>query len=333
MQNVSEDNGKKLFEGNEISLIDASTLLETFCSRFHLSDEASMSLYSLMKALLPSSNCFPSGRSHIQRIKQNFTEQLRVLEKETDHSFCVLNFCQQLRNIVSRYLDVIHWYSLSRLQNPSSDLNSDFSPRVKVDNFHSIQISLSLFADGVNIKKSTYKKELWPIWLQVYDLPPKLRMARKNIILAALFVGSGHPDWEKLVPALRAELLSPVELEKDSSVTLTVHFVIKLLVSDLCAKSHVLNMFQFNGFFGCHYCTAEGHTIGKTHAYYPFNQTGQIREPQVNDLFVAVAESYGPKKRCNIVGVKGKSAFLTIINGLSLTAPIDYMHCVLLGIF
>ena len=123
-------------------------------------------------------------------------------------------------------------------------------------------INLSLFTDGVNIKKSTFKKELWPVWLQISDLPPKLRMARKNFLLAALFVGPKQPNWEIIASEVRAELLTPIELDCESGRSVTVDFNARPLVCDLSAKSHLLNMYKFNGFYGCHYCTVQGKTIG-----------------------------------------------------------------------
>ena len=92
-------------------------------------------------------------------------------------------------------------------------------------------------------------------------------------------------------------------------------------------------MFKFNGFYGCHYCTAPGKTIGKTHAYYPFAQIGKIREPDINNVFVKYAELVPVDELINVAGVKGKSAFSSVIDNLPLAAPIDYMHCVLLGVF
>ena len=100
------------------------------------------------------------------------------------------------------------------------------------------------------------------------------------------FVGSGAPNWQIIVPRLRAKLISPIEIDSPDFPRKTVVFKVRLLVADMCAKAHVLNMMHFNGFFGCHFCTAEGKTIGKTHAYYPFQQRGSIREPELNNQFV-----------------------------------------------
>ena len=56
------------------------------------------------------------------------------------------------------------------------------------------------------------RKELWPIWVQIANLPPRLRISQKNIVLAALFVGGGQPDWFEIVPFVKGELLSSVEV-------------------------------------------------------------------------------------------------------------------------
>ena len=73
-------------------------------------------------------------------------------------------------------------------------------------------LNLLVFSDGVNIKKSTLRTELWPIWIQIADLPPSQRMSWSNIILAALFVGNVTPNWNELVPHIKSELLSSIKL-------------------------------------------------------------------------------------------------------------------------
>ena len=158
-------------------------------------------------------------------------------------------------------------------------------------------------------------------------------MSRKNIVLASLFVGSSHPEWKELVLHIKMQLLSPVTLWPGNINPIRAHFKVRLIVSDLCAKCLILNMMKFNGYYGCHFCTAEGISIGKTHAYYPYHKSGQLRDASINNLYVYYAENFDAEKSLNVVGVKGRSAFADLVDGLPLTAPIDYMHCVLLGVF
>ena len=187
------DINEKLFEGSQVSVDSARALTDLFYSRFSLSDECSSALHSLVKSFLPPGNKFPSGYSHVNRMKKNFGEAKCVLEKTPGQSICVMNFRYQLRDVVQRNLSTIFNYSSSRKENPNSDLNASFSPIVERTQ-NPIIFNLLLFSDGVNIKKSTLKKELWPVWIQVADLPPKLRMSRKNIVLAALSAGAKHPN-------------------------------------------------------------------------------------------------------------------------------------------
>ena len=322
---------KMLFDGSSLSVENAVALTDLFCSRFSLSDECSTTLHALIKSLLPAENNFPSSSSYVRKIKKAFEEELRLLRKTENHSFCVLSFRDQLRNVIKKHLDTIFGYASKRREKPNADFNNEFCPPVA--NVHNkVTFNLLLFSDGVNIKKSTMKKELWPVWIQIADLPPRLRMSRDNIVLAALYVGGGYPNWKEIAPELKGELLSGVEISGNGQF-FRAFFKIKLLISDLGAKSHMLNMIKFNGYFGCHFCTAEGKTIGKTHAYYPFEQSGQIREKRINDAYVECAEIVGFEESVNVVGVKGSSAFSDIIEGLPLTAPVDYMHCVLIGVF
>ena len=327
-----ESDNIKLFNGSHVALKDALLPTELFCSRFSLSDEASTALYSLVKSLLPPINEFPSGYSYVKNVKQSFSDNLRSFEITKSESLCVFKFRFQLRDIVMRNLNQIFNYSEHRKNNPEMDLNNEIAPRVQVRPNHTTTINLNMFTDGVSIKKSTFKREVWPIWLQITDLPPVLRMARKNIVLAAPFVGSGIPDWQNITPQIRAELLSPIEVQLNYEISLSVGFQVNLLVADLGAKSHLLNMFKFNGFFGCHYFTVKGITIGRTHSYYPFSERGMTREPILNDIFTDFAESLSAEEVNNVVGVKGRSAFAGLIKNLPLTAPTDYMHCVLLGV-
>ena len=158
-------------------------------------------------------------------------------------------------------------------------------------------------------------------------------MARKNIVLAALHAGGSHPHWKQVVPHIKADLVSAIEIELNEKVRHRASFKIRLLISDLVAKSHMLNMYQFNGYYGCHYCTAQGKTIGRTHAYYPYAQENELREPLLNDVSVKLADTLSVHNIPNFVGVKGRSEFSLVIDGLPLTAPVDYMHCVLIGVF
>ena len=283
--------------------------------------------------MLPDNNNFPSGYFHIQGIKRNFEESIRVLDKHSDYSMCVLKFRFHIRDIVKTNLCQVSEYAAQRKSDHFSDFTPSICPLFEINSDNSFKINLVLFSDGVNIKKSTFQKELWPIWVQIADLPPKLRMARKNIVLAALFVGGTYPDWKALIPHIQDELSSGIQLNINDQLSFQIEFSVRLLISDLGAKSQMLNMLKFNGFYGCHICTAKRKTIGRTHAYYPYSAHSVLREATYHRVYANLAETLSINSQPNVVGVKGNSAFSSLIEGLPMTAPIDYMHCVLLGVF
>ena len=230
-----------------------------------------------------------------------------------------MNFRFQLRDIIQKHLQEVFKYSASRRENGFLDFNCERFPLVEENSSGILTFNLILFSDGVSIKKSTMKKGLWPIWVQLADLPPRQRMSQKNIVC----VGQVQHIWNEIVVPLKGETISHVEVKDKNMRTYRVFFKFKLLVSDLGAKNHILNMFKFNGYFGCHYCTVMGKTIGRTHSYFPFNQTGQIREPLINDVYVNLAQCSDSNTPYNVAGVKGWSPFSSLIDGLPLSAPID----------
>ena len=245
----------------------------------------------------------------MRKVKENFESAVRTKKKAESYAFCVLNFRNQISQIVGRNLTQILNYSTFRKEYKENDLNESIAPIAEIDENKSIRLSLILSTDGVSIKKSTFKKDLWPVWLQIADLPPKLRMSRNKIILAALYVGVETPNWVDIVPHLRVELVSDIEVLDSDNLENTAKLKTVLLVSDLVAKPHILKMFQLNGYIGFHYCFAEGTTIGRTHSYYPHNQQAEIREPETNDKYVEIAEYGRSGLFRNVAGIKGRSAF------------------------
>ena len=53
----------------------------------------------------------------------------------------------------------------------------------------------------------------------------------------------------------------------------------------------------------------------------------------MNDQYALIADCLAVKRVTNVVGVKSRSAFSSNIEGLPVTATIDYMHCILIGVY
>ena len=189
-----------------------------------------------------------------------------------------------------------------------------------------------IFTYAVNIKKSTYGKELWPIWIQVAGLPPKLRSARKWIVLAALSVSDSYPSWQELTPHLKDKISSGLIVEVRIEVYYKFVFKTRQLIADLEAKNPLHNMTNLTAIMDAS-TVRQMKNNGRTHAFYPFDQQGAIRESSVNDIYISMAETLRLKQVTNVVGVKGRSAFAGLFDGLPLTARVDYTQCILQGYF
>lgn len=116
-------------------------------------------------------------------------------------------------------------------------------------------------------------------------------------------------------------------IEKGSS-KLRLTFEVVLLVADMPAKSSMLNMKQHNGFFGCTLCLTKGKRHGFVHYYE--NRDAKMRSNAQHLRSLKFLDNNPTKASSR--GVKGKSKLFEIIPHLPLTAPVDYMHQVLLGV-
>ena len=307
-----------LYPNSEITVNDAKLLLENYCSNFNLTDVASHALFRLVKSLLPRNNLLPKSYSYVSESKDRLAKYTRRKFTDDSFSYCALHFRFRLKYLVEKYFNIMQEFAAERKQNPHKYCSLDEFPPPDFSS-DQIKFSLTLFADGVNVRKSTFQKEIWPIWIQISDLPPKVRMSKKNAILAALMVVNGAPNWDLVVPHVRAELMGAMSIYNFKSVT----FNPKILIADLVAKAHLLKMFKFNGYSGCHVCDVPGKTINRTHCYYPYEMVGQIRIPEINEKYVKIAECLSISSAPNVVGVKGRSAFSLIIDNLPLAAPVD----------
>ena len=109
-----------------------------------------------------------------------------------------------------------------------------------------------------------------------------------------------------------------------------VNFEIKLLVVDLPAKAAILNMNQFNAYFGCTLCLIETKQIGdgKKGRYYP-NQRIKMRTSSQYKSYLDLIEEDGLE---SFREIKRPCAVSDLLEDIPLTARIDYMHQVLLGV-
>ena len=171
--------GQPLYAGADIGVNNAILLLRSFCSKFHLSDFGMQKLYELVDCLLPEENKLPPQFSFIYKMKTNKRKMSLEAKQLSRGEECVLSFTDFLKQIVERNLETMFSYSEHK---EKSKVINDF-PIEKVKPVHRcstvLEVQLILSTDGVSIVNSS-NTSLWPFWLAVANLPPKLRMAQKT---------------------------------------------------------------------------------------------------------------------------------------------------------
>jgi len=191
-------------------------------------------------------------------------------------------------------------------------------------------LGLSLSTDGVPVFKSS-PDSLWPVYLTINNLPPRIRTNKANTILCGLWFGPK--------PAIRSLLQPVVEMLQSLytvGITIKVPSGIKTVramllngIFDLVAKAPVVNMTQFNGEYGCLVCTHPGCHISRgRHVYLPNHEPSPVARTHASIMKAAQeAEASGVPVR----GIKGISVLansLDLVDGI----PVDYMHSVLEGV-
>ncbi len=161
--------------------------------------------------------------------------------------------------------------------------------------------------------------------------PPEIRMNIDCLLLAGVWVGPVKANQGILLNAILDKVRELNSVGVDVKTPAGVKVVrVKLLcaIFDKPAKASATNMKQFNGEYGCTYCTDKGTVIGRNTRVYLPDDTHITRTPHDMGQWVRDAERTGSP----VFGVKGRSVFSKDLQ-LPQCIPIDYMHAVLEGVF
>ena len=228
------------------------TAVNLIAAKHATPDEKVKDWISLMRLAFPSAQ-IPTfynikNQYHVpQLLHKNFVRPCGQGE------YWMLNFISEIVEIVKTNLKVIEEYSSSH----DATTDFDLSPCFSFEN-RTLTISLIMNSDGVRFIKSS-PKHLWPVWLALANLPPKMRCAFKNIVLAALWSGIGKPDWDKLFSEISEKLsCQPIIQYKKTNFAIVAKVIV--LVSDIPATASMLNMNHHRAKYGCTLCLIDTKT-------------------------------------------------------------------------
>eukprot|EP00731_Ephydatia_muelleri_P035226 Em0106g11a len=234
-------------------------------------DETQRSKDCLAKEALRLNDTNMSSSMNEEETMSDSSPALNEVETDLQHVVCLHNCsapCEefitcdiefQLKAIMA---DESTWTALQSRFDSSGNLSNsgifggtEYKKRTVPGEFLSScrNISFCLNTDGVSLFKSS-KVELWPIWLEINELPPKMRASKRYTILAGLWYSKQKPTMstymKPLVDKLNKLYKDGVEVNTPTG-KIQVHCMVLMCSADLPAKAKVGNCVQYNGYNGC----------------------------------------------------------------------------------
>ena len=129
--------------------------------------------------------------------------------------------------------------------------------------FRQNTLHLSVSTDGIQlIRSGLVKREAWPLFCNIVELPPKLRDSKNNLIIAGLWFGAKKPTSDILFESLIEEIEN---IQKTGGINLTINGAkIKFLLrfhsigGDVPAQALMLDIKYHSGYFSCPFCLIIG---------------------------------------------------------------------------
>lgn len=117
-------------------------------------------------------------------------------------------------------------------------------------------LTVTLNTDGSPVFKSN-KSSVWPIQLFINELPFNIRF--QNVLIGALWFAKIHPPAHLFIKAFVNAFNKIGEIQwRHGDETVSSRVFVVCCCVDSPARASVLNMKQYNGYYGCSWCLEEG---------------------------------------------------------------------------
>ncbi len=329
---------KPIYEDAPITLFGALCGIMEFKRSCNLTFSCIKKLLNLLQLFCPANNILPLSIHSVKTFFQKFSSvnskhlycsncevKLSDMQRKCDKEPCrkhepnilySFNVSNSIKRIMKNNFNVLQ--DSTRSSSVISDINTQG---------YSDKPGIIINTDGISPFKSS-RLTIWPVIIAFSNLPPNIRMNKKNLLTVSLWVGVCKPKMDILFEPL-VDLLQ--KLSRNGVVVETplgnhcFKFSPILGIFDLVAKAPILNMNQFNGVNGCPTCLHPGLWISSRYylpgTEYPLRTAQSIHE----------ASERAERENKIVQGIKGKSVLSDILD-LVKCVPIDYMHCVLEGV-
>lgn len=218
--------------------------------------------------------------------------------------FISINSSLQLRKILEANWNRITKYHekiINAYENVCDINNGNIVRNLVQINPHNLKLSLLVNTDGVQVSKSG-KQSLWPIQLICNFLPPEIRFDRKNIIVAALYLGAQKPNMLAFFQPLCEEFQQindkGIEVKiGDESFKLNVH--VTHCSADLPAQSTAQGIKLYCGHSACSSCLhydVPTPNISNSRSYVRYTWAGVLDEPRTHAKTLLEMEKIADQK-------------------------------------
>ena len=217
----------RIYEGSHILVRNSSFLILGFMERYNLSVDCREELLKLLQYHLPLDNRVAKtinklnlslGLEQTKVHKKKYCQTCRLeviygpsnkndlfcscenFGNDFDH-FLFMDVFHQISFLVEKYIDKIDKF----LNEPKDYLDltdGDYYKSIKKQN----KLHVVIYSDGTPIRKSTKKKQFWPVILGLVELPLALRESIKNKVICGVWFGKKKPSSDILFDAITNEL-------------------------------------------------------------------------------------------------------------------------------
>jgi len=201
-----------IYNGSTVLTKEASYYVFAFMTRFNLDGNCCDEFLKLIQYLLPHENTFPKTMNvmekiiglektlvHVKDYCQTCRSEIRCFgplnfnQNEIHYCQCTgdmndfdnffhVNVFDKITYIVQNYFETIQTYLSTRRESLDIIDGSYYRKLAKANKLH-----LIICSDGTPIRKSSKRKEFWPVILSLAELPRGLRDSIKNKIICGNF--------------------------------------------------------------------------------------------------------------------------------------------------
>ncbi|XP_046393433.1 uncharacterized protein LOC124161213 [Ischnura elegans] len=352
------EGSEKIYEGSNITVFESAVMLMSVFLHFKISYACMSKVIDLLIYHLPEHNkviksmyllkrFFNSGDfdPRMGRFCNNCGKEISPIRECSCSNSKSLNFIicpveSQIRNMFRRH-DFVAAITHNYHKNPKTSTNlENVCDGALYRQFKHLltgvyDFTVMLYTDGIQMYKSS-KSSFWPILLLINELPYNLCFLPQNVIFAGLWYSQQKPNFGTYMSPIHkifSQLHHGIELVLPCGNKTAVKSFILAGIADLPAKALLLNLKNFNGFFGCPKCLVKGEKItvaGKKKTFvYKYSDHLTLRSHALSIKHCEEAEV----TQKPVYGFKGINVISKICPDFIRGIGIDTMHSVFGGVF